>query len=245
MSEIFGAALMGGGSGPAYAAISVTYPAGATCTCALGSKTFTAPDTSGQALFIVPTAGQWVVTISRSGQEPVSQTINVTENKVYSVTMAFTHYLYAHGDTCDDITGGYIYKTDRQGTSSDSGAGTLESTRAYLKSTGISGVRKDFLFTNNKIDLRSYNTLVVKGNLVRAMSAPPYSAGLMFGIYENTDPTEDGISKIQHYEPLGEFEERVDISEVSEGYLALSSYIYVRPGAQGTGEGYYYEVWLE
>lgn len=104
MPEIFGAALMGGGSGPAYAAISVTYPAGATCTCALGSKTFTAPDNSGQALFIVPTAGEWVVSISQSGQQTKSVPVNVTENKAYSITLSFDLLIYQNG-TLQYITG--------------------------------------------------------------------------------------------------------------------------------------------
>ena len=107
MPEIFGAALMGGGSGPAYAAIGVTYSAGATCTCALGSKTFTAPDTSGQALFIVPTAGQWVVTISQSGYQPRSQTVDVVENKAYTVELSFALYLYNTGDENSAVTGGW------------------------------------------------------------------------------------------------------------------------------------------
>ena len=87
-----------GGSGPAFAAISVTYPAGATCTCALGSKTFTAPDTSGQALFIVPTAGEWVVSISQSGQQPVSKTVSIT-TAGQAVTITITFGLIYGGQT--------------------------------------------------------------------------------------------------------------------------------------------------
>lgn len=105
MPEIFGAALMGGGSGPAYAAISVTYPDGATCTCALGSKTFTAPDTSGQALFIVPYAGEWVVAISQSGQETKSQTVNVTESKAYIINISFELIIFADGNINSSVVG--------------------------------------------------------------------------------------------------------------------------------------------
>lgn len=104
---IYGAALMGGGSGPAFAAISVTYPAGASCTCALGSKTFTAPDSSGQALFIVPTAGEWVVTIIQSGQEAKSQTVSVTEPIAYVIELSFQLYLYEDGDENMPVTGGW------------------------------------------------------------------------------------------------------------------------------------------
>ena len=89
MPEIFGAALMGGGSGPAFAAIGVIYPAGATCTCSYGGKTLTAKDTSGRALFLVPSAGQWLVKATNGGQE-VEDTVSITtQGQVASVTLAF------------------------------------------------------------------------------------------------------------------------------------------------------------
>ena len=106
MPEIFGAALMGGGSGPAYAAISVTYPAGATCTCALGSKTFTAPDTSGQALFIVPTAGDWIITAVLNGEND-TYTVQVSAPTVYTVALSVGTWLYKNGNQYPDFTGGW------------------------------------------------------------------------------------------------------------------------------------------
>lgn len=50
-----------GGMGKAFAAISVTYPVGSVCTCTKGTKTFTAKDTSGSYLFLIPEAGTWTV----------------------------------------------------------------------------------------------------------------------------------------------------------------------------------------
>ena len=57
MSVIGNAILVGGGGGSddTFAFISVTYPAGSTCTATNGTKTLTAPDTSGIALFRIPT----------------------------------------------------------------------------------------------------------------------------------------------------------------------------------------------
>ena len=48
----------GGSSAKVYAVIGVTYPSGATCTCTNGSKTLTAKDTSGKAIFVIPSGGQ-------------------------------------------------------------------------------------------------------------------------------------------------------------------------------------------
>lgn len=140
MSEIFGAALTGGGSGPAYAAISVTYPAGATCTCALGNKTLPAPDTSGQALFIVPTAGEWTVTAT-NGSLSKSASVNVTESKAYSVSIAFTLILFQNGSDNTAVTGGWTSKTGNY-VGFDAGGNT------YKES-----------YSNNKVDLTGYSTL--------------------------------------------------------------------------------------
>ncbi len=89
MPEIFGAALMGGGSGPAFAAIGAIYPVGAVCTCSYNGQTLTAKDTSGRALFLVPSAGQWLVKATNGGQE-VEDTVSITtQGQVASVTLAF------------------------------------------------------------------------------------------------------------------------------------------------------------
>lgn len=89
MPEIFGAALMGGGSGPTFAAIGAIYPAGAICTCSYNGQTLTAKDTSGRALFLVPSAGQWLVKATNGGQE-VEDTVSITtQGQVASVTLAF------------------------------------------------------------------------------------------------------------------------------------------------------------
>ena len=49
------------GGGIPYAVIGVTYPSGSVCTCTSGTLTLTAKDTSGKAMFIIPSAGTWTV----------------------------------------------------------------------------------------------------------------------------------------------------------------------------------------
>ena len=49
------------GGGIPYAVIGVTYPSGSVCTCTNGTRTMTAKDTTGKALFVIPTAGTWTV----------------------------------------------------------------------------------------------------------------------------------------------------------------------------------------
>ena len=49
------------GGGTPYAAIGVTYPSGSVCTCTNGTLTLTAKDTTGKAIFVIPSAGTWTV----------------------------------------------------------------------------------------------------------------------------------------------------------------------------------------
>lgn len=63
------------------ATINVTYTEGATCTCTLGDKVLTAPDTTGFYAFTVGAAGTWTVKIEKEGEdEPKTTTVEITEN---------------------------------------------------------------------------------------------------------------------------------------------------------------------
>ena len=68
---------LGGGGSKVVASIVVTYPAGSTLTCTLGSKVLTAKDTSGKWVFGLPSTGNWVVKAVR-GSESKSATVNIT-----------------------------------------------------------------------------------------------------------------------------------------------------------------------
>lgn len=63
------------------ATINVTYTEGATCTCTLGDKVLTAPDTTGFYAFTAGAAGTWTVKIEKEGEdEPKIATVEITEN---------------------------------------------------------------------------------------------------------------------------------------------------------------------
>ena len=68
---------LGGGGSKVVASITVSYPAGSTLTCTLGSKVLTAKDTSGKWVFGLPSIGNWVVK-AVSGSKSKSQTISIT-----------------------------------------------------------------------------------------------------------------------------------------------------------------------
>lgn len=99
--SILGNPLILGGSDPlknAYAIIMVTFPAGATCTCSNGTKTYTAGNTYGGWAFGVNAAGDWTITITQ-GVKTRSQTVAVEEQyQVININMLFGIILFDNGD---------------------------------------------------------------------------------------------------------------------------------------------------
>jgi hypothetical protein len=98
----------GGSSNKAFAVIGVTYPAGSICTCSNGSKTLTTKDTSGKAMFIIPSAGTWTVT-AVSGSKSKSKAVSISaEGQVEVVTLIFETILWEAGsDQNTSLTGGF------------------------------------------------------------------------------------------------------------------------------------------
>lgn len=98
----------GGSGNKVFAVIGVTYPAGSICTCSNGSKTLTTKDTSGKAMFIIPSAGTWTVT-AVSGSKSKSKAVSITaEGQVEVVTLIFETILWEAGaDQNIPITGGF------------------------------------------------------------------------------------------------------------------------------------------
>ena len=99
---------LGGGGSKVVASIVVTYPAGSTCTCTLGSRVLTAKDTSGKWVFGLPSTGNWVVK-AVSGSKSKSKAVSITaEGQSVSVTIMFEAILWEAGaDQNTSITGGF------------------------------------------------------------------------------------------------------------------------------------------
>lgn len=221
MPEIFGAALMGGGSGPAYAAISVTYPDGATCTCALGSKTFTAPDTSGQALFIVPTAGEWTVSISQSGQEPKSQTVNVNESKAYVIELIFGLYLYKDGDKLDGVGGTWAVKNEYQGGGIVSTQ--YEDDRAILSFRGKDGSYTSAGFWYKNYDLTDFKKLVAVVDTSKQLAGLTF-IGLVVSNSITGTPLTSPVASVLFQKDSGINTYELDVSNITgDKYLGIGS----------------------
>ena len=100
---------LGGGGSKVVASIVVTYQAGSTCTCTLGSRVLTAKDTSGKWVFGLPSTGNWVIKLV-SGSKSKSKTVSITaEGQVKNVTLMFETILWEAGaDKNTSITGGFV-----------------------------------------------------------------------------------------------------------------------------------------
>ena len=95
---------LGGGGSKVVASIVVTYPAGSTLTCTLGSKVLTAKDTSGKWVFGLPSTGNWVVKAVK-GSKSKSATVNITaEGQVKTVELTYQLDIFKSGS---GLTSGY------------------------------------------------------------------------------------------------------------------------------------------
>ena len=80
------------------ATIKITYPIGSTCTCFKGDRTYTAPNTTGTWDCVVDSAGEWTVQITADGEEPVSETVTITDDgQTVSVTLDYKLWLIRDG----------------------------------------------------------------------------------------------------------------------------------------------------
>lgn len=99
----------GGSSAKVYAVIGVTYPTGSTCTCTDGAKTLTAKDTTGKAMFIIPSAGTWTVKAVK-GSQSKSKAVSITaEGQVETVELTYGLYIFKNGS---GLTSGYSIKSN-------------------------------------------------------------------------------------------------------------------------------------
>lgn len=155
------------------ATISATYPEGSTCTCSDGTTTLTAPDTSGSCTFTVRNTGSWTVSAT-NGEEFASKVAVITsDGQSESVILLYETYLYLAGDTCDDITGGYVVAGLRTGESTSSSS-TGEPTINYNDSSMVISAAKTssagkyiggIVRTASKIDCSEYSKLIFEGTV--------------------------------------------------------------------------------
>jgi hypothetical protein len=136
------------GMGTSTAIISVEYPSGSTCTVTNGTKTRTAKDTSGKALFNV-TSGSWTVSCT-DGKNEASKKVTAVTNSAVSVTLGYELVLFNNG-----YIDGYDWSNVSINTSGSVKYlyATISDSTGYVKST--------YGFCKTKLDLNDYKKLVI------------------------------------------------------------------------------------
>lgn len=201
------------------ATIRVTYPAGSTCTCSKGDKTFTAPNTSGQYDFVVDSAGEWTVSCTDGGTNKKTTVVNITDDgETKNVILVYGDYLYFRGDQSTSLTGGWGENT----TSLVEPVFNEDNIQLQVVSSSAS---KCGVQTKSSVNLTGYKTLKITGTVISVGSGsiPVFRFGVMPN--KNSNMVSSGNWSALKTETItqGDFEIDVDINSVNGGYVTLST----------------------
>ena len=207
----------GGSSAKVYAVIGVTYPTGSTCTCTNGAKTLTAKDTSGKAIFVIPSSGTWTVKAVK-GSQSASKAVSITaEGQVETVELVYRLDIFKAGQgavvplsSSRDTNGRVTIKTDKI---------TISKTSENYCGAAV--------FTTDSVDLSPYHTLHAD------VALTPLSDDYRCYLYvsESAPGGTDGWPGIVRGLAVKRITASsssvsLDISSVNSGYVVLGNYGY-------------------
>lgn len=218
------------GEAAPYAAIGVTYPSGATCTCTNGSKTLTAKDTTGKALFVIPSAGTWTVKAVK-GSKSKSKAVSITaEGQVATVTLTYELYIFKSGS---GLTSGYSIKSNSMISAPTVSSGTI----SWSGNSSSGGVA---FYIDPAVALSGYTKLCVDFECSYNYGG---NYGMAFGVGKDAavgtmiDQTQWTAKVTNGAHPIARNTAQCDISKLTD-----SEYIKV-VGSFSTGK--IYKIWLE
>lgn len=212
------------GGAKLFAAIGVTYPAGATVTCSNGKETLIAKNTPGQTqwVFAIPKPDNlpetWTVTATANDGSDTSKTETVeitTEGQWKTVELAFALVIFDNGDQNKGITGGWSKsgysdgKYDRSNSLVTIGDAIECTVNGYEDLSGIAG-------TVEKVPLDGVNTLTITGNLSDYDSS--YSEFLIGLSSSKTIKTPAASVKISS---KGNFSKTLNVSSYNDSYYVF------------------------
>lgn len=143
-----------GGSTKMFAVIGVTYPAGSTCTCTNGTKTLKAKDTSGTAIFNVPSTGTWTVSCT-NGDKTASKSVSITaEGQTVAVDLRYETFLL------DGSTMTYTFAAGAQPVNKNTGTnGSVGTVTKSSDGIRLTGSWEGVWATQKVVDLTDFNSL--------------------------------------------------------------------------------------
>lgn len=137
----------GGGSSFA-AVIQVTYNSGAVCTCANGSTTLTAPDTSGSVNFKVKRAGAWTVSVSKNGQTS-TVTVNVSEDGSVTKVSRTSYKVFGISRDITKSSPTWARTDDAVGFTATASVGTVAGSSSFDSCYPWNGIVRETLSTSD------------------------------------------------------------------------------------------------
>lgn len=220
------------GSAKAFAAISVTYPAGFVCTCTDGSKTLKLKDTSGQGVFWIPYAGAWTVKCFDGADYDSSANKKSAYVEVTSEGQSISITLKILPETYQEVE--YIQTTGTQYI--DTGIKPIDSTYQVSTKIGVTTTEQDkCVFGTNSAtyyQLTPYANKWAFGTNNAEGSAGTYKATVgneyiiefnnsLYGIVINGSPIVDGLTFING-------NNSIKISSRNDSRLGKFKYYYFR-----------------
>lgn len=225
----------GGSSAKVYAVIGVTYPTGSTCTCTDGAKTLTAKDTTGKAMFIIPSAGTWTVKAVKGSQSKSVAVKITTEGQVENVTLAYELVLFNNGVVSgyawdsSNVESGYGYAQVSDGLIYLGGS-TWDNGLVFKPGWGEIGI-------SSAIGLSDYSTLKVRLNKIDSAKG---TAKIQVGTTALGDDTATTTVTLTAGTTTS-----LDISSIT-GSKYISLYAQSDTSAYGNSiKAYFDKVWLE
>lgn len=213
---------MAGGAGVKLPGIYVVYPAGSTCTCTNGTKTYTAKGTSGYWFFGGLAVGTWTVKAT-NGTDSASKSVSITSvTQAVSVELSYNYYLFKSGSGYQN---GHTIKTLM-------GSTTVATDKSYILLDDSGSSASDRGYFSPVVNVENYSTLCIEYE--KTSSSTNNILGFLSA---NTAPT--GIemntafaAKMSLTADLNtRTTQRLDISSVSDSkylgwYIASTTYIY-------------------
>lgn len=140
-------------SGTSFSAtISITYPAGSTCTVSNYKKTWTAPNTTGSWTFKANEVGHYTVKAVSGSKSKEKEVLITSEGQLETVTLSYELVLFDGGDNTG-ITGGWEGNGVTPTVSNVLSFSFTNYDTTFAKAASI--------FTRNKFDLSKYDKLTV------------------------------------------------------------------------------------
>ena len=140
--------------------IKVTYPAGSVCTCTKDSITLEAEDTSGSYVFYLTEVGTWTISCTNGiNTDTATRTVAIGD----SVTVALSYWdghLYNLGNQYTAYTGGWT--PNNYNPNSEAALRTNDMLIHSFMAYDASYISNARVITNNKVNLTTFNSLVVQ-----------------------------------------------------------------------------------